>query len=76
MELSDIIMGVIMGVIIWKLLKITLKTFFWVLLAGLIAAVLLPDQLPLIGEVGVTILSLLGSLLVLAVGGFLFFTGD
>ncbi|PTX58910.1 hypothetical protein C8P63_11492 [Melghirimyces profundicolus] len=76
MDLPDILIGVVLAIIFWKLLKITFKTFFWVLVVGLAAAFLLPDQLPLIGDLGVSILSFLGSLLLLTVAGFFFFTGD
>lgn len=76
MEWTDILIGIFFAVIVWKLLKITFKAFLWILVIGLIAAFAFPDQLPLIGDAGLTILSFLGSLLLLAVVGFFFFTND
>ena len=76
MDLTDILIGIVFALIFWKLLKFTFRTFFWVLVIGLAAAFLLPEQFPWIGDLGVTVLSFLGSLLVLTVAGFFFFTGD
>jgi len=75
-DVGEILIGLILAVVFWKLLKVTFKSFLWVLGIGLLVAVFFPEQLPLVGDLGVTVLSFLGSLLVLTAAGFFFFTGD
>jgi hypothetical protein len=76
MDLSHILIGLVFAFIFWKLLKLTIKTFLWLALIGLVVAFFVPGQLPLIGDIGGVILSFLGTLLVLTVAGFFFFEGD
>lgn len=68
-----IIVGIIFGYIIWKLLKITFKSILWILLVGLIVAIIFPKMLLLVGGIGFLILGVLGSLLVLSILGLFFF---
>jgi hypothetical protein len=68
-----IIMGIIFGYFIWKLLKITFKSLFWILLIGIGAALIFPKALFLVGGIGFLVLSALGALLVLCIAGLFFF---
>ena len=70
--LIKIVMGAILGFIIWKLLKITLKVVFWLFLIGLAVAFVLPGGLLLLGGTGVILLSILGSLTFLGIASLIF----
>lgn len=70
---AHIIIGIILGFIIWKLLKITIKSIFWILLIGIVVAFLFPKLLFLVGGIGFLVLSAFVALLVLSIAGFFFF---
>ncbi|MBA4543184.1 MULTISPECIES: hypothetical protein [Thermoactinomyces] len=71
--LIKIMVGIVLAFLIWKLLKVTLKTAFWLLILGLIVLVLSPGHLFLVEGLGLLVLGFLGGLLVLAIIGFFFF---
>jgi hypothetical protein len=68
--------GIILAIILWKLLKVTFKTVLWLVLIGIIVAFVFPKFLFVVGGLGVLVLSVLGTLLVLTVLGFFFFESD
>ncbi|WP_018132249.1 hypothetical protein [Effusibacillus pohliae] len=76
MVIMHIVIGILFALIIWKLLKFTFKTFLWLVLIGLVVAVLFPGKLFVVGGIGFLLLSVLGTLLLLAIAGFFFFEGD
>jgi hypothetical protein len=67
-----ILLGILLAFVIWKLLKITLKTAFWLFLIGLVVAVVSPAHLHEVKGVGFLILSVLGGLLLMSIAGFFF----
>jgi hypothetical protein len=67
-----ILLGILLAFVIWKLLKITLKTAFWLFLIGLVVAVVSPAHLHMVKGVGLIILSVLGGLLLMSIAGFFF----
>ncbi|WP_379969345.1 hypothetical protein [Ectobacillus sp. sgz5001026] len=73
MLIIHILVGVFFGYILWKLLKATIKFAFWLLLIGIIVAIVFPKGLFLVGGIGFLGLSALGVLFVLSIIGFLFF---
>lgn len=74
--MMHIIIGIILAILIWKLLKVTFKTVLWLVLIGIIVAVAFPKFLFVVGGFGMLILSVLGALLVLSILGFFFFESD
>lgn len=76
MSVLHLIAGIILALIIWKLIKITFKTIFWLLLIGIIVALVAPHSLFLVGGIGFFILSVLGTLFVMAILGFFVLDGD
>lgn len=76
MSILHLIAGIILAIILWKLIKITFKTIFWLLLIGIVVAFAAPHSLFLVGGIGFFILSVLGTLFVMAIAGFFFLDGD
>jgi hypothetical protein len=74
--ITHLLIGIIIAIIIWKLLKVTFKAVLWLVLIGLIVAFVAPGKLFLVGGIGFLILGALGTLLVLSVLGFFFFEQD
>lgn len=74
--LTHIILGIIFGYIIWKLLKITFKSIFWIFLIGIVVALVFPKLLFLVGGIGFIVLSILAVLFVLTIAGFFFFDNN
>lgn len=72
MSIGHILLGLLLAIIVWKLLKITLKTIFWLVLIGLLFALIWPFGLAVIGGIGVLIVSFLVSLILLSLLGFFF----
>jgi hypothetical protein len=70
---THIIIGVIFGIIIWKLLKITFKSILWLLLIGIVVALVFPKMLFIVGGIGFLVISALGALFVLSIVGLFFF---
>ncbi|MCQ6280637.1 hypothetical protein [Bacillus sp. EB600] len=68
-----IILGIILGFIIWKLLKITFKSILWIVLIGIIALLFFPHLLFLVGGIGFLVLCALGALILFSIAGFFFF---
>jgi hypothetical protein len=71
--LIHIILGIIFAFILWKLVKITIKSILWIVLFAIIALVIFPKLLFLVGGIGFLVLSALGALILFTVAGFFFF---
>jgi hypothetical protein len=69
---THIIIGVIFGIIIWKLLKVTFKSILWLLLIGIVVALVFPKMLFFVGGIGFLVISALGALIVLSIVGLFF----
>ncbi|BCJ88371.1 hypothetical protein [Effusibacillus dendaii] len=71
-----ILLGLLLAFVLWKLLKISFKTIVWLVLIGLIVALIAPGMLFVVGGIGFVILSVLGGLVLLTLFGFFFLDGD
>jgi hypothetical protein len=73
--LTHVIMGMVIAIFIWKLIRITFKSVLFFLVLGGIALLLFPKAVVLIGGLGFLFVGFLITLIVLGVGG-LFFLGN
>jgi hypothetical protein len=70
--ITHLILGIIFAFIIWKLLKVTLKTVFWFVLIGMVVLLFFPGAFVLVGGLGFLIVGVLVTLLFLSLFGFFF----
>ncbi|MCZ8516793.1 hypothetical protein O9H85_31400 [Paenibacillus filicis] len=75
-HLIHIVIGVIAAVFIWKLIKVTFKSIFWIILFGIIAMLVFPKALVFIGGLGFLFVGFLVTLIVLGIAGLFFFERD
>lgn len=68
-----LIIGIIVAILIWKLIKVTLKSLIWFILAGIIAFLVFPKALVFIGGIGFLVVGFLFMLIILVVGGLFFY---
>lgn len=73
MIISKIILGIVFALLIWKLLKVTLKVVLSLFLIGTVVALVAPSHLFLVSGLGLLILTVLGSLLILSLISIIFF---
>lgn len=73
MIISKIILGIVFALLIWKLLKVTLKVVLSLFLIGAVVALVAPSHLFLVSGLGLLILTVLGSLLILSLISIIFF---
>lgn len=64
-----IIIGIIGALIIWKLIKLTFRSLFWFVVAGLVAFLIFPKALAFVGGAGFLIVGFFITLIVLVIGG-------
>ncbi|MFD0694334.1 hypothetical protein ACFQZT_09545 [Paenibacillus sp. GCM10027628] len=75
-HLIHIIIGIVAAIFIWKLIKITFKSILFFFVLGCIAFFLFPKALVLVGGLGFLFVGFLVTLVVLGIGGLLFFEND
>ena len=73
MSVLFLLIGIFIAIIVWKLIKVTFKTVFWLIVIGIIAHFLIPGGLFLVGGVGFLIVGALITLIVINVIAFFFF---
>lgn len=71
-----LIIGIIAGILIWKLIKVTFKSLFWFILVGIFAFLLFPKALVFVGGIGFLVVGFLVSLIVLVVGGLFLYENE
>lgn len=75
-HLTHIIIGIVIAIFLWKLIRITFKSILSFIVLGLITLVIFPKALVLVGGLGFLFIGFLVTLLVLGVGGLLLFEND
>jgi hypothetical protein len=71
-----IVIGIAVAILVWKLIKITFKSLFWFILAGIIAFIIFPKALVFVGGIGFLVIGFLITLIVLAVGGLFLYENE
>lgn len=71
-----LIIGILAAILLWKVLKVTFKLLIWLVPIGLICFFLFPHLFLFVGGFGFLALGLLGTLLLIGIGGLLFSLGD
>ncbi len=72
-HLTHIIIGIVIAIFIWKLIRITFKSILFFIVLGVIALIIFPKALVLVGGLGFLFIGFLVTLVVLGIGGLLFF---
>jgi hypothetical protein len=75
MHLIHIVIGIVLAVFIWNLIRFTFKSVLFFLVLGGIALLLFPKAVVLIGGLGFLFVGFLVTFIVLGIGG-LFFLGN
>jgi hypothetical protein len=70
-----LIIGILAAILLWKVLKSAFKLLFWLIPIGLVSFFFFPHLFLLVGGFGFLALGLLGTLLIIGLGG-LFFSLD
>lgn len=75
-HLIHIIIGIVIAVFIWKLIRITFKSILFFIVLGVLALLIFPKALVLVGSVGFLLIGFLVTLTVLGIGGLVFLGND
>ncbi|KIL41888.1 hypothetical protein SD70_04580 [Gordoniibacillus kamchatkensis] len=71
-----LLVGIVVAFLAWKLIKFTFKSLIWFILAGIIAFLVFPKALVFVGGIGFLVIGFLVTLIVLVVGGLIFYESD
>jgi hypothetical protein len=70
-----LIIGIIIAIFLWKLLKATFKLLLWLIPIGIVCFFLFPHLFVFVGGFGLLALGIIGTLFVIGIAG-LFFSFD
>ncbi|UUZ81029.1 hypothetical protein LJK88_40915 [Paenibacillus sp. P26] len=75
-HLMHIVIGILIAIVLWKLIRMTFKSILFFIILGAIAFFLFPKALVLVGGLGFLVVGFLVTLIVLGIGGFFFLGND